>query len=415
LNFKVNELKDKRNKLLTDMQQLSLAGFNTESRSSFDKMSKEVDALESDIAREERMAKYETEQREANYFERSAARGPIHGSSGNERRDRLNKAMRSFMVNGRVEAEYRDLLTTSDATGGALIPQEFEGVLNQALKFYGPISQEVRQRVTDNNGAPLKVSLSNDTSNGLTLLATEGTSSPTETDPTFSSKIVGVDTLSGGLVKVSVQELQDSSFNLDTLLEEMFSLRYGRGLEKAITLGTDSAGTTLPNQTSGGLLGAAPIGFTTATLAGGIGWTDLVSVYSAVDPPYLPNAKWSFSSSTRSYLISLKDAFGRPFFVPDPSDSAPFDKLMGFPIVINQAMPNATSAGAAVANATPVLFGDYRQAYLLRTESRPSIVKLDERYMDTLEKGYLLYTRTGGTSLIQSASPAVVKLKLAAS
>ncbi len=312
-----------------------------------------------------------------------------------------------------LKGETRDLLTTSDVTGGALIPQEFDSVLNTALKYYGPIAQECRQRYTDDGGRPLKVSYMNDTNNGLKLLGTEGTSSPTETDPALLSQVVNVDTLSGGLVKVSVQEVQDANFDIGRLLEEAFALRYGRGLERAVTLGTDSAGTALPSQSTGGLLAAATVGATTAALANGIGWNDLVSVYSAVDPAYLPNGKWSMNSATRSYLLGLKDGFGRPFFTPDPSGQRPFESLLGYPIVLNQAMGAYNGTGGA--NSTPILFGDYKASYLLRTESRPSIVKLSERYMDTLEYGYFLYTRTGGISLVQSGVPSLVKLKLAAS
>src|SRR6185312_1188181 len=98
------------------------------------------------------------------------------------------------------------------------------------------------------------------TSNGLTLLATEGSSAPVETDPGFFSKIVGTDTVTGGLIKVSFQELDDSSFDLDSAIRRWFGIRYARGLEKAITLGTDGAGTALPNQPTGGLLAQASVG-----------------------------------------------------------------------------------------------------------------------------------------------------------
>lgn len=387
------------------MQAIALKGFTPESRAKFDKMQNEVDSVEASIQIEERLS-------ESRSFERSPRPTGAHanGYNGEERRSALNQAFQAYLTKGEV----RDILTTSDVTGGALIPQDFDGVLNNALKFYGPISQEVRTRYTDDGGRPLKISLGNDTANGLTLLATEGTSSPQETDPSFQSKIVNTDTLTGGLVRVSFQEVQDSYFSLDRVIEDYFALRYGRGLEKAITLGTDSAGTALPSQTAGGLLGAAPVGFTTATLAGGIGWDDLVSTFSAIDPAYLPNGKWSMSSGTRSYLLGLKDGFGRPYFIPDPANSNPFERLMGYPIVLNQALPSF-NAVTPVANQTPILFGDFKQGYLLRTESRPSILKLSERYADTLEYGYFLFTRTGGISLIQTASPAVVKLALAAS
>jgi HK97 family phage major capsid protein len=134
-----------------------------------------------------------------------------------------------------------------------LIPQAFYPELTNALKFYGPIAQKVKQKITDNNGAPMKVALGNDTANGLVLLATEGTSAPVETDPAFVSKLVGVDTVSGGLVKISFEEMADSSFSLDSAIRDYFGMRYGRGLEAAVTTGKDSAGTTLPNQSTGQL------------------------------------------------------------------------------------------------------------------------------------------------------------------
>lgn len=410
MSFDIKELKQQRNKLLVDLQTLAThpKGWNSDRRSQFDKMNAEVTTLEEDIARSERMAAIDADRRS---FTPSARPGVGSGHSiagGEETRDRVNKAFRSYARTGQVQEEYRDLLTTSDATGGALIPQDFYPELTNALKYYGPIATKVKQRVTDNNGAPMKVSLGNDTENGLTLLATQGTSSPAETDPTFQSKLLGVDTVSGGLVKISFEEMADSSFSLDTAIRDYFGMRYGRGLEAAITTGKDSAGTVLPNQSTGGLLGAATVGTTTASLTNGIGWKDLVATFSALDPAYSITPSWVMNSSTRSYLIGLVDGFGRPYFQNSPGDSAPFQSIMGFPIVLNQAMPNMG------ANATPILFGDLEKSYLLRTDGAPSILRLNERYADTLEVAFFLWTRIGGLSLAAGVQP-LVSLKQAAS
>jgi HK97 family phage major capsid protein len=185
-------------------------------------------------------------------------------------------------------------------------------------------------------------------------------------------------------------------------------MRYGRGLEVAVTTGKDSAGTTLPNQSAGGLLGAATVGTTTATLAADIGWSDLTAVFSALDPAYTITPSWVMNSSTRSFLIGLKDGFGRPYFQNNPGDSAPFQSIMGFPIVLDQAMP---SMGASK---TPILFGDLEKSYLLRTDGAASILRLNERFADTLEVGFFLWTRIGGLSLAAGVQP-LVSLKQAAS
>lgn len=407
-------LRFNRNKLLTDMAAISEKPWTTESRAAFDTMNTEVATLESDIQRTETLAAYDAAN---NSYRRSAGRGTpgadAHGEQTVEQRKKaFSQAFSVYARDGRaaLNTEQRALLTTSDATGGAFIPQLFDGAITDALKFYGPIATKVRQKVTDKNGAPLKISLANDTANGLTLLATEGTSSPAETDPTLQSKLLGVDTVSGGLIKISVQELEDSAFDFDALIRDYFGKRYGRGVETAITLGVDSASTTLPNQSTGGIVGAATAGTTTAHIADGIGWSDLTAAFTALDPAYInANTAWVMNSTTRGYLVGLKDGFGRPYFTPDPSEDAPFSKILGYNIVLNQAMANVGSA-----NAVPILFGDLQSAYMLRTDGQPSILRLNERYMDTLEVGFMLFTRIGGISLNAGVSP-LVKITQAAS
>jgi HK97 family phage major capsid protein len=115
------------------------------------------------------------------------------------------------------------------------------------------------------------------------------------------------------------------------------------------------------------------------------------------------------NSSTRAYLLGLKDGFGRPYFTPDPSADNPFGKLIGYDVDLNQAMP---SMGAS---ATPILFGDLESSYMLRTDGQPSILRLNERYADTLEVGFFLYSRIGGIYLGQSGVYPLVGLKQASS
>lgn len=306
------EIRSQINKLLTDMQALALKGFTSESRAQFDKMNKDVEALEADATRLELI---ESRSASQSNFERSARPSIGNGTtvasmSEDEHRTKTREAFRAYARGGvtAMTMEQRDLVTTT-STGQAVIPQLFNPELISALKYYGPIATLVRQRKTNNGGAPLKVSLANDTANGLTLVSTEGSSIPPETDPAFQSSIVGVDTVTAGLVKISFQELEDSSFDLDGWIRDAFGLRYARGLEQAVTNGKDSAGTTLPNQSSGGMAGVAVVGTTTSALAAGIGWDDLTACLGALDPAYTNPAKavWQMNSNTRAYLVGLKD------------------------------------------------------------------------------------------------------------
>jgi HK97 family phage major capsid protein len=405
------EIRNDINKLLTDMQALASKPWTTESRASFDAMNQKTVELEADAQRVEAIESRTAKQSEFRRVVRPTV-GPHRGNDSadvEERKAQFNEAFRAY-ARGNATVEQRDMLTTSDSTGGALVPTEFYGELTEALKFFGPVATLIKHQFSE-NGRPTKVSISNDTANGLTLLATEGTSSPAETDAAYSSKILGFDTVSVGLVKVSVEEVQDSQFSIENLIRSHFAKRYGRGMEAVITLGKDSAGTTLPNQATGGLAALATVGTTTSVLANGVGWDDLTATFSALDPAYInPNTVWLMSSQVRGILVGLKDGFGRPYFTPDPVSDSPFARLLGYPVVLDQALPTSYAA-----NGLPILFGDPSSAMLLK-ETEFSVLKLSERYMDTLEYGFFGFTRIGSVSLIASGAPApFVSLKLAAS
>jgi HK97 family phage major capsid protein len=98
-----------------------------------------------------------------------------------------------------------------------------------------------------------------------------------------------------------------------------------------------------------------------------------------------------------------------PYFTPDPSADSPFGKLLGYDVVLNQSMP---SMGAS---ATPIMLGSLRSAYLLRTDGQPSILRLNERYADTLEVGFYMWSRIGGIWTGQTDINPVAVLKQASS
>lgn len=60
-----------------------------------------------------------------------------------------------------------------------------------------------------------------------------------------------------------------------------------------------------------------------------------------------------------------------------------------------------------------ISFGDLEQAFLLHTDGQPSILRLNERYADTLEVGVYLWSRIGGLYLGQSSIYPVVALQQA--
>ena len=157
----LSELKDKRSKHLVDMQAIAVKGFNTESRTAFDAMNTEVTAIEADIARSERVAAIEADNRS---FTRSPR--PLSGVTSDgfdslpveERKKKYSRTFQQYAVRGSVhavDAEYRTLLTTWDWTGGALVPQIFSGIFGRCAEVLrphrdeGPSEGDREQRRTD--------------------------------------------------------------------------------------------------------------------------------------------------------------------------------------------------------------------------------------------------------------------------
>jgi HK97 family phage major capsid protein len=196
------------------------------------------------------------------------------------------------------------------------------------------------------------------------------------------------------LVKVSTQELEDSYFDLNAWIREKFGLRYYRGLEYLITNGN---GSNVASFVSGATLGA------TAVAATGPVFDDFTACYTSLDPAYENTASWAMSSTTRGYIMGLKDLYGRPLFIPSPNTGV-LDHILGRPIVLNQALPSAVNVSTTQTQ-TGIVYGDFSQGYLLRTDGDIAIRRLDERFADTLETGFLAYARVGGASTDAGTHP----------
>jgi len=323
-----------------------------------------------------------------------------------QRRSKLNAAWRSYLQ-GRYDdriQEHRDIISTVAGGGGAVVPQEFSGFLSESLKLYANLFQYANVRQSS-NGRSAKITKVDDTTHGLTLI-TEGSATLSEADPTFSSSVVSTDLFSTGIVRFSNQLLSDSYFDLEQLLSRLTASRVGRGIEKLLTLATDTSGTATPNNP--GIVNIAQTATTTGSIAAGIGWTDLENTFDALDPAFLPRAIWQMSSKTRNYLAGLKDSTGRSYFVPGTQNS--LDMLLGRPIVLNQSLPSPT-AGAFAANAKPIILGSLFDG-LQVISSDVRVQTLSEKFAEFNESAIIVSTRLGSSSLQTGALQA---LKISAS
>jgi len=325
----------------------------------------------------------------------------ITSDKSGERRQRQEAQIRSYLKHGNVH-ELRDVAESVD--GGALVPQEF-GLVTEATKFTGQIVSDI-YKYGNTSGASVKFPVSDDTANGLTLVAETSSTSLIEADPTvFSTTQAGAASLIGR-IDYSKQFETDSIVGY---LQRLIGPRVARALSTAVMVGTDSAGTALTGFTpTGGYLAGIPVGTTTTAIANGIGIEDFDAVYGSLDASYQEVGSWYMHSKTRQYVLGLKDGFGRSLFGASPQDG--LKTIFGRPVKLDQNLPFPT-AGVFSGNATPVIFGDHSRAFGAGISD--VVVKvLVERFSDVLLNSLLFYVRYQGVKLVGAAS---AKLQIAAS
>ena len=414
------ELRERAAKLLLDAQALALKeNRSAEDKTNFDKMIADIDSLEERAKEIEsvnaRLATYER----GNVPPREQPGGGAPNAGAEERtitfRDGVKKEVRHkafemFMRFGKRYAEdvastglsaseLRDLTTISGDTGYQFVPQAFFPVLTEAKKAWGNLIEKVYTRETT-QGNPMTMAFANDTGNLMTVVGEPA--SLTEVDPALSSAVLSTDQLTTQIIKISLPELQDSAFDMDKWFRDEFGKRYWRGLTSLITNGSSSGNIeSILNQDSGA--------YVTSLYANGIGYEDLVALYGALDPAYIDDAVWVMKSTTRAFLLGVKDGFGRPLYTPNPT-SGKLDRLLGQEVVLDQYLPGiAASTTSPEYTNQPLLFGDLKQGYLFRPVTPGlAIARLNERYMDSLEVGFIGYCRAGGIITDAGTHPIVV-------
>lgn len=385
----IEQMKERRAKLVTDAQALipkNGVAMTKAAHTEFNNIMAEAETLR---------AKYEGEER--------STRPPRSQPGAGETNSAEKRAFERYMKFGETTGlrEQRDLSTGTGSAGGYIIAQDFLPQLIEAKKAWGQLATAVGQKVT-RNGEPLRISGVDDTSNASSIIGESVTGTPvtvTETDPTFAGAINNVSFLSTGIVKISLAELQDAYFDLDAFIREQFGKRIARGLAGLIVSGSQD--TNFASIIASGQPHVTSQHATTLTYA------DFVAMYAAIDPAYLQTASWVMNSTTRAAILGLTDTLGRPLFVPSVNTDT-LDRILGLPVVISQSHPNLTANTVGA-----VQLGSLKDAYTLRTAGDVSILRLNERFADNGQVGFIGYHRNSGW--LSPVGNPIVNLKQAAS
>lgn len=358
-----------------------------------DKLLAEVETIDAEIAREQRVATLALDNPEAQHNAALSAALRPGGAQTDEGAalramlggglSALSAEQRGAMV-ARVNPDIRAAMsTTTGSEGGYTVATEFSKTLIEAMKAAYAV-RGVATGIQTSTGAQMLFPTADSTSEEGEIVGQNASATVGETP--FGQASLDVYKYSSKSIALPFELLQDSMFNVESYISGLLGLRIGRIHNRHHTVGTGT------NQ---------PRGIVTAAAAGKIGasgqtvtvtYEDLVDLEHSVDPYYRSAGKWMMHDDTLKALRKLKDTQGRPIFVPGYETGNPGgapDRLLGREIIINQHMP------VMAASAKSVLFGDFSK-YLIRDVMDTTLFRMtDSAYTLKGQVGFVAFQRSG--------------------
>lgn len=190
-----------------------------------------------------------------------------------------------------------------DANGGYLVPTEFETFIVDTLKEEN-VMRRLCKVITTDNERKIPVAATHSTA-----AWTAENAAYTESNPTFSQKTIDAYKLTD-LIKVSIELLDDSAFDLEDYIAREFAYAFGAAEEQAFCVGTGTGQPTGLFTASGGTVGV------TAASATAVTTDEVISLIYALKAPYRKNAKFLMNDATVSALRKLKDSNGQYLWQP---------------------------------------------------------------------------------------------------
>lgn len=385
----LTDLNEKRGRLVAQAREaLDEINSNTdESRAAeldqrHDAIMSEFDGLEAKIAREARHAEIERIAEEVRAANRPVVGGEARGVAEQvkpEYRDVFYKMLASGGDPSELSSEERGILkagvaelraqSTSGTAGGYTVPTTLANAIDKTLKMWGPMYDEaITTVITTSSGNAIDIPTIDDTAVAAAQHA-EGVAMTDDggVDATFGKKTLNAYAYDTEWVQVSMELLQDSAFDIESLLGELLGERLARRVNTELTTG-DGTGDPL------GVVAASTLG-KTAAAAAAITTDELIDLLHSVDPAYRmsPKARFMFSDSTLAVIRKLKNGTGDYLWSAGDIKNGVAGTILGYNYSVNQAMASVATGNKSV------IFGDLGK-YWVRKVGAPVIGVRREYY-----------------------------------
>lgn len=401
MSKKLKELKERRAGLYVQIDALRKETdgreMTAEEQQRWDTLFADYDKADNAVAAEERFLDAQKRQAEDAFRTQSSGTPGTTVSDSPEYR----RAFGEYLIGGlnSLSPESRSLIENRAAlaglTAGVLIPSELAGTIEIALKNYGGMF-EAAHIITTSNGGDLTFPTVNDTTAKATIVSEYEQS--TKRTPTFGSVVLKAYTYRTPIIPVSLELLQDSAFDLDSLLSQLLTESFGRGVNEHLTTGT---GTGQPK----GIVTAATA-LDAKAAATSISLDDIIGLVSGLDANYAKVGKFMFNHKTLWELAKIKDTTGQYIWQENARVGNP-GTLFGKPYIVNDDVADIGKGNASV------LFGDFSK-YKIRLVKGFRVIRLNELLAEYLSIGLFGFARVDGT-LIDAGTHPVLKIVHAAS
>ena len=377
------EMREKRAKLWATMEGFLDTHRNekgilsAEDDATYANMESDLDAMTNEIHRMERRDAREVElSKPVNkpLTEKPESREP-------EKTGRASNAYKEdFGRHLRGKAPIHNVLSEStDSDGGYLVPEEFEHQIVTGLDEANVI-RSIAKVITTHHDRKIPIAVGHSTATW-----TAENAAFTESNPTFGQKQIDAFKLTD-LIRVSVELLQDSEFDLEDYIGTEIARAFGVAEEQAFCVGTGTDQPTGIFTANGGSVGVTAASATAVTV------DEIISLVYALKSPYRRNAKFLMNDATVSLLRKLKDGNGAYLWQPSVQAGQP-DKLLGYDIYTSPYVPTVQAGALSIA------FGDFNH-YWIGDRAGRTVQRLNELYATNGQVGFVATERVDGKVIL---------------
>ena len=302
-----------------------------------------------------------------------------------------------YLPAAKTEQEIRKIATAREnraqssvvgALGGYLTaPPTMANALEVAMLYYGGIMSVAEVLRTD-TGNEFQWPGYNDTGNSGRQIGESA--AVTVTDFVPSKDTWGAYKFTSDEVKVPYELLEDSAFDIPTIVGAMLGERIGRILNTKGTTGTGA-------NTIQGIVTAASTGVTSAT-ATAIKYDEIIDLIYSVDLAYRSGAAFMCNDGIVKHLRKLKDGNGNYLWQKSTQGGQP-DTLDVYPLYINNDMQ------ATVATGTKTMIFGQLSKYKMRLVRGVRSYRLVERHRENDQDAFVSFIRADGGLLNSGGNP----------